>query len=150
MQIAFPPVKNIHPYVFIALQRQFPWLAVEPLVGDFTAGLDNVPILVRDVGNEAAAASVIARLHARSAELERALSALLDEHTRLRAAATLISRACIPQRAHRPEKSAMWRSSSPSTATKSPPVSSMQWAWVLRRMRFSRIHSSALCGSLTT
>ena len=28
----------------LALQRQFPWLAVEPLVGDFTAGLDNVPL----------------------------------------------------------------------------------------------------------
>lgn len=27
-----------------ALQREFPWLAVEPLVGDFTAGLEYVPL----------------------------------------------------------------------------------------------------------
>lgn len=28
----------------LALRREFPWLAVEPLVGDFTAGLDHVPL----------------------------------------------------------------------------------------------------------
>lgn len=28
----------------LALQRDFPWLSVEPLVGDFTAGLDHVPL----------------------------------------------------------------------------------------------------------
>jgi len=28
----------------LGLQREFPWLAIEPLVGDFTAGLDHVPL----------------------------------------------------------------------------------------------------------
>ena len=28
----------------LELQREFPWLSIEPLVGDFTAGLDHVPL----------------------------------------------------------------------------------------------------------
>lgn len=59
----------------LALQRQFPWLAVEPLVGDFTAGLDNVPLrdgrrllmfLGGTIGNfdDAAASAFLAEVHA--------------------------------------------------------------------------------------
>lgn len=47
MEVAYAPFdvcEEVLDESRVALQRQFPWLAVEPLVGDFTAGLDNVPL----------------------------------------------------------------------------------------------------------